>query len=178
MVDTGAINSIRAIRRHSDLPDSPEIHVRYTPVNVVRDRRRRPNEVGPDELEARAIDPNLFPGATLPERIVYRKLQQMLSGDHKFIFQRAANGGRTHIGGFVIDFLLIDRVPEVALEVLGSFWHQAEDRYTDQERALAVTSEGFRYHEIWDYDIFMSDEHLEAILTPILERRSGFRGVA
>lgn len=138
-------------------------------VNPIRGRRQRGTESGLDPLEQRALPKNTFPNATLPERIVYNKLVQLV-GEENFIYQRADNGGRTVIGGFVLDFVITNKRPQIALEVLGDYWHRAELRYADWERALEVTSLGYEYAEIWEHEILMGDSYLEQILVDIVGR--------
>lgn len=171
----GSLKSIKSkaiIRRVSRLSNSPRVFVRHDKVPILRGRRGRPIEFGEDPLEQRAVSKSRFPTGTLPERIFFKALTTVMNGEQNFIFQRDVGGGRNFIGGFIIDFLIIDREPNVAVETLGSFWHQADVRYADQERALAVINKGFEYHEVWDYEIFQTDEFLEElILTRILGRK-------
>ena len=164
----GGIKSIRKIRRVNRLTSSPRVFVRHTDIPIVRDRRVRPIEAGEDPLEARA---SKIPHATLPERIVHKKLAQLLGGEDKFVFQRTEGGGRLFIGGFVLDFLILDTLPPLVIEVLGDFWHQAVRRFADEERALTVISLGYAYAEIWEHDIYASDQLTEQILRDIIERR-------
>ena len=167
-----SIKSLRGKRQASQLPKYPRTYIKTQTDTVLRDRRRTPPEFGPDELEARAMPKTgTLANATLPERILYKKLSQMLQGTHKFIFQREELGGRNFIGGFIIDFLVLDRQPYLALEVLGDYWHQAYEKASDLEREMAVKREGYFYHEIWESEIYISDEFLENKLNVILEGR-------
>ena len=166
------IKSLRGRRQASQLPKMPSTYIRTTTDKVVRDRRRPTIQFGVDELEQRAVPKEGALGtATLPERILYKKLSELYKGTSRFIFQRTERGGRNLIGGFIIDFLLIDRTPNIALEVLGDYWHQAYEKQADLERALAVTRAGYTYHEIWEHDIYESDEKLETILYGIMGNR-------
>lgn len=155
------------------LSNKPRVFVRNELIPILRGRRPRRIEIGElNPLEMRAIPKNRFALATLPERVFFKSLATVMQGEQNFIFQRDVGGGRNFIGGFVIDFLIIDREPNIAVEVLGSFWHQAAQSFADEERALAVISRGFEYHEVWDYEIFQGDVFLEElILTRILKRR-------
>ncbi len=170
--DDGGIDSISnigMIRRVSRLTSTPRVFVRSEKVPITRDHRPRTIEFGANTLEARAI---ALPGATLPERIVYKKLVQLLPGGlSDFLFQRTEGGGRTRIGGFVLDFLIIHPLPPIAIEVLGDFWHQAKHRFADEERMLAVLREGYHYGEIWEHDIYASDALTEQILWDIIHRQ-------
>ena len=163
------MKSIPKIRRISRLPKSEPIIVRRTDADITRDRQRNPIEIGEDPLEQRAIPRDWFAGATLPERIVYKKLMEMV-GEDRIIFQRSEQGGRAIIGGFVIDFLVYVTNPPILIEVQGMHWHQPKDAFRDIERALVMTSLGYEYNEIWEDDIYQSDERLEDILGNILNR--------
>jgi len=167
-----SLSSKRGKRQASQLPRFPRTYVKTATESVLRDRRRKPPEFGLDELEARAVAAvGALERATLPERIVYKKLTQMLKGTHKFVFQREELGGRNFIGGFIIDFLILDRPPYIALEVLGDYWHQAYEKASDLEREMSVKREGYLYHELWESDVYISDEFLENKLNVILEGR-------
>ena len=75
------------------------------------------------------------------------------------------------IGGLILDFTIIDRQPYLAIEILGDYWHQAYQKASDLEREMGVLREGYLYHEIWESDIYISDENLENKLNVILEGR-------
>lgn len=165
------VNSIKKIPRAKRVSPAPRVYTRSQDQPILRDRRRRPVEAGEDEFEARAISPNRFAGATLPERIVYKKLAQLFQSENAFIYQRSALGGRNFLGGFVIDFVIPSPEPPLALEVLGDFWHQAQQQYSDAQRALTLLSLGYDYEEVWEHDILHSDERLENILRTILGGR-------
>lgn len=162
--DKGAINSLRVIQRMRELPRNPRIWTRYRETVVGRDRRRAPVEFGQDELEARAQQDIV---GTLPERIVYKKLQQLV-GANNFLFQRTEGGGRNILGGYVIDFLVTDRIPPLALEVQGTYWHQQADGASNFERQLAVTRLGYTYAEIFDTEIYHSEEYFEERMRQLL----------
>jgi len=160
---------VGVIRRVARLPKNPHVYKRYEDAAIQRGRKGRPIEAGDDPLEQRAIPKGSFPNATLPERIIYKKLQQMNVG---FSYQRAEGGGRNIIGGFVVDFVITDfGVPGIGLEVFGEYWHQAKDQWKDLERAFALARLGYEYYEISELDVYQSDEHLESILRDIFSRR-------
>lgn len=163
------MKSIRKIRRIARLPKVPRNFLRFQDAPITKNRRLQPIEFGDDPLEQRAIPKDRFPGATLPERIVYKKLAQLI-GEDKFIYQRSEFGGRAFIGGYVLDFVVLVRQPPILLEVEGQYWHQKKDEYRDIQRATVMVALGFEYHEIWEYDIYQSDENLERILRGILDR--------
>jgi len=166
-----SLSSKRGTRQAAAYPQFPRKYVRTATEKVIRDRRRSAVEFGDDPLEKRATSLSVLPLATLPERIVFKKLSQMLRSNSKFLFQRIEKGGRNLIGGFIIDFLIVDREPAIALEILGDYWHQAYEKMSDLERELAVKREGYFYHEIWEHDIYQSDELLEQLLFEILGDR-------
>jgi len=166
-----SIKNLRGKRQAAQYPQFPRTYVRTETEKVIRDRRRSSPEFGDSVLEQRATSKETLPTATLPERIVFKKLSEMLRSNNKFLFQRIERGGRNLIGGFIIDFLVVDRSPPIALEILGDYWHQAYEKMADLERELAVKREGYSYHEIWEHDIYISDEYLEKILYTILGGR-------
>ena len=166
------ISSLRGARQASQMSKFPRVYTKNNTETVLRDRRRTKPVFGVEELESRAAQG--FYG-TLPERImhsiVHKKLTQMLQGSSRFIFQREELGGRNYIGGFILDFTIIDRSPFIAIEILGDYWHQAYEKASDLERQMAVLREGYIYHEIWESEIYISDEFLENKLSVILEGR-------
>ena len=83
------IKSLRGKRQASQMSKFPRIYVKSQTGSVLRDRRRTKPEFGIDELESRASQG--FYG-TLPERIVHKKLTEMMGGPHKFAFQRTDLG--------------------------------------------------------------------------------------
>ena len=166
-----ALRGLRSKRQASQLGTRNRTYLKTNTTTVLRDRRRSMVEFGEEELEARATPKSqLGDLATLPERIVHKKLIQVLHGAHNFAYQRIDKGGRNFIGGFIIDFVIVDRVPNIAIEILGDYWHQAYEKAADLERQLTVTRAGYIYHEIWEHDIYESDEKLENILIEILGR--------
>jgi hypothetical protein len=158
----------RGKRQASQMADFPRTYIKSSTDTVLRSRRISKPEFGPEILEARASQG--FYG-TLPERIVFKKLSQMLHGTHNFTFQRIEGGGRNYISGFVLDFVIVDKQPYIALEILGNYWHQAYEKSADLERQMAVRREGYLYHEIWESDIYISDILLENKLNEILAGR-------
>jgi very-short-patch-repair endonuclease len=164
-----AKRGLRGKRQASQLNVRNRTYLKTSTDKVIRGRRRSAVEFGSDELESRATPKSqLGELATLPERIVHKKLVQLLHGSHNFTYQRVDKGGRNFINGFIIDFVVIDRLPLIAIEVLGDYWHKAYEKAADLERQIAVTRAGYDYFEIWEHDIYKSDEVLENILVKIL----------
>lgn len=156
----------RKIQRIPRLPRRKRIFTRYGDRPITRDRRLRPIEIGIDPLEARAANVE----GTLPERIVYKKLVQLV-GEQYISFQRLEGGGRNILGGFVLDFLITDRFPPLVIEVLGDFWHKPSRAFADAERMMAVTNRGYGYFEIWEHEVYHSDELTEKLLSEALGNR-------
>lgn len=159
----------------------PTRYYRVSPLEPARGHRGR-MPFGPDPLEQRAtqgID------APITERIVYKTLAQMV-GTGNFVWQFDIQGGRqvfksifaggTLVGGFVIDFVVLNREPPLAIEVMGAYWHGAGDSATrDLARKVAVNQFGFDYAEIHEADIMSSQDHLERVLLQILGGRVGYK---
>jgi hypothetical protein len=167
-----SLSSKKGKRQAAQLSRFPRSYITTSTQTVLRNRRIPKPEFGVNELELRAAPKaGSLDLATLPERIVHKKLSSMLHGTHNFIFQREELGGRNYIGGFILDFTIIDRQPYLAIEILGDYWHQAYQKASDLEREMGVLREGYLYHEIWESDIYISDENLENKLNVILEGR-------
>ena len=73
------LKGLKSKRQASQLPKFPRSYITTNTQTVLRDRRRKPPQFGLDELEARAAaKEGALVDATLPERIVYKKLSQMM----------------------------------------------------------------------------------------------------
>lgn len=89
------------------------------------------------------------PGGSKPERMVFGWLLR-----HKFIFefQVSVLGGRAP-GGAVIDFVIYDKVPAIALRVQ-SFWHAPpEVKWADDIQAQNLTEMGYQVEDVWESDV-------------------------
>lgn len=162
------IRSKRKKARHSVREIAPR--GRETLIKPIRGRRRlRPWQAPDDVLEDRAAD---VPGSIL-ERVVYKELLNQL-GSGGFIFKKGALGARLFRGGIEIDFLVTARHPNIALEVLGAFWHGPNVAHKDAARALVVRGllgdDGLnlQYEEITEAEIRISEAFLETKIRNIL----------
>jgi very-short-patch-repair endonuclease len=92
---------------------------------------------------------------SLPERIVWRWLE-----DERLLYQaqKAEMGGRTVIGGAVVDFIVYGFMGKpVILRVQGGYWHGPafSDRSTsDDEQAGRLRSLGYHVVDLWEQDIY------------------------
>ena len=152
---------------------------RVTPLEPVRGHKGRGAPIGLDPLEQRALQGIVAP---ITERIVYKTLAQMI-GPENFIWQFDIQGGRqvfhsvfvggTLLGGFILDFVILNRTPPLAIEVQGSYWHGTEGPGRDVARQIAVNQFGFDYAEIWDYQIYAGQQYLEDLILRLLGTRPG-----
>ncbi len=139
-------------------------------VKPIRSRRRfRPFDQPDEILEGRAADVD----GSILERVVYKELERQL-GPAGFIFKRGINGARLFRGGIEIDFLITARHPNIALEVLGAFWHGPEVQFKDFARAITVAGlpglDGLnmRYTELTEDEIRRDQLWLEERIANII----------
>jgi very-short-patch-repair endonuclease len=94
-----------------------------------------------DPNEMRAVPKSVVKG-TLPERIIYAELlkRQYVPGID-FTFQSSREGGRTELGGIVVDFLF--EFHRIALEVQGPTHDTVIGKARDREKANTMASMGF-----------------------------------
>lgn len=163
---TGEVIPFKSIKQMSKLSDL-EHRREYLKIQKdapIRSRRIKKAHIGVDPDEQRAANVQ----GTLLERIIYKKLSQLLGpeGVH-WQFQYGIKGARIFKGGFVLDFVIY-YPKQTALEVQGAFWHGPEVQYRDVPRALAVLNEGFEYAEILEWEIWAGDQYLEFRLINLL----------
>jgi hypothetical protein len=97
------------------------------------------------------------PGASLPERIIWKWLD-----DNQIVFtwQRSTDGGRLVRGGFVIDFLVFGLAPlPVAIRVQGEYWHgprRPTMASTDDAAAARLRAQGYLVVDLWEEDIYQA----------------------
>lgn len=139
-------------------------------IRPIRGRRRfRPLGSPDDILDTRAAD---VEGSIL-ERVVYGELLRQL-GLGGFIYKKGALGARLFKGGIEIDFLVTARHPNVAIEVLGAFWHGPNVQFKDAARALIIRGlpgeDGLpmKYIEITEEEIRRGRRPLEVQITKII----------
>jgi very-short-patch-repair endonuclease len=84
---------------------------------------------------------------TLPERIVFKELlkRQYVEGID-FNFQSSKEGGRSELGGIVVDFLL--EFHRIALQVQGPTHDTHIRKAKDREQASTLASMGFTMIEL------------------------------
>ena len=86
---------------------------------------------------------------TTPEKLVYGWL---IKHNFLFGFQETVAGGRVP-GGAIIDFLIYDKVPNIAIRVM-SYWHaSAEAQWADAVQEEMLTEAGMQVEDLWDYDL-------------------------
>ena len=129
-------------------------------------RRRGPYRpvVGEDHREkmmAYAAEQGII--ASYPEAVVHYELtrRRLVDGIH-YSFQSSMFGGRTELGGCVVDFLFLDR--PLALRVQGTYFHLPFDRMGhgtgDEDQRLLIESRGLRCVDLWENEI-LDPEFLE-----------------
>lgn len=117
--------------------------------------RRGPKRpmVGEDPLEARAVSHDLVRG-TLPERILYRALVELLHfvPNADFDFQSSLQGGRIDTGGIVADFMFANL--KLIIQVQGPTHKEFLRMRKDDEQRLALEEMGYTVIEIWESEIY------------------------
>lgn len=113
------------------------------------------------------------PAITLPEAILYYELEKR---KRQFFYQTSLEGGRTELGGMVVDFIIDFGGTGLGVLVNGDFWHsKPEQRMRDLETRIRVI--GMEYQgliitdclEIWESVLMscMRDEAISALLQGI-----------
>lgn len=113
---------------------------------------RRPY-VGGDLLEARAVPHGQVRG-TLPERIVYRALMEVvhLIPGPDFDMQSSLQGGRIELGGIVADFIF--PLLRMVIQVQGPTHTEYLRVQKDREQTLALEEMGYQVYNIWEDTIY------------------------
>lgn len=142
--------AIKKIRKTKRLPSPARI--RDEPLTAdMSDKERRAyyNTCGEPEERKKIVDRfsallETEPAMTYPEAIVYWMLEKR---GLKFYYQTSYEGGRTELGGLVVDFLVDVGGIGVALQVQGNFWHNKPEQ---RERDLLVNERvvGMRYADM------------------------------
>lgn len=101
-----------------------------------------------------------FPAITLPEAIVYDKLDR---DREEFKYQAEIGGGRIRLGGKLPDFFLPFR-GGLVLEILGDYWHASkrarENDLVRENALLQSTVEGVQVGqviELWESTLLSAD---------------------
>ncbi len=90
------------------------------------------------------------PEGTAPERLVFGWL---VVHQFTFTFQEAVAGGRAIPGGAVVDFVIYDKIPPIALRVM-SYWHEpATQQVADAIQAEMLMEYGYRVEDVWEWEI-------------------------
>jgi hypothetical protein len=125
--------------------------------------------IGTDALEDRAVPKYTLRG-TLPERIVYRYLVEylhMADGDpFGFSFQSSLDGGRSDLGGLVVDFIFESR--GFVLQVQGSTHFSFLRGRKDEEQTNILASMGYDVEELWEeeiYDLYKFENRMREIFS-------------
>ena len=117
-----------------------------------------PKTVEGDPDEYRAIPESVVKG-TLPERIIYLELiKRNYVPGIDFTFQSSLEGGRSELGGLVVDILM--EFHRVAIEVQGPTHDTHIQKAKDNEKEATLASMGFSMLRI-DTDIIDSPLLLE-----------------
>lgn len=129
--------------------------------------RRGPKRTwtGLNQLEERAIPHSLLRG-TLPERIIYKYVTQILrfSEPADFDFQSSLQGGRIDTGGIVADFLFHHL--KIILNPLGPTHYEFLRMRKDDEQISALEEMGYQVYMIPEEDVyneFVFDELMRKI---------------
>ena len=128
-------------------------------------RREKAIEFAADPLELRAVGGPLGPdeGSVL-ERIVAKRLS-VIWGNYEIDFT-----WQEPVQDKSLDFAIYNRPSGkvLALEVQGAHWHGPKDFAADTERALFVIANGYDFAEVWEWEIRLGDEYLDARLMSLI----------
>lgn len=152
-----------------------------SPVTVHRRGLLTDDYRAPDEREQYAVPDSEVHG-TLPERILYKALQDRHMIPEMFSFQSSLVGGRIYLGGMVADFLC--ERPPVVIRVQGEHWHGQFDRETgdlihgdivqarrDDEQGAILNDLGYAVFDLWEettYNPFTLHAWLAKWVDPLL----------
>lgn len=133
-------------------------------------------KVGEDPLEARAVSKDMVRG-TLPERIVYKYLEDILKfiPNVDFDFQSSQSGGRVELGGLVADFLFY--YMRIVIQVQGSTHTEYLRKKKDEEQRGILEEMGYRVFDIEElvcYDIAQLEEWMRRTFGLALGFGGGF----
>lgn len=94
--------------------------------------------------------------ATLPEVIVYGWLVvHKLRDEVDFSFQSSQLGGRLQFGGMVVDFLITDRLPNIAIRIQGAHWHTGADvDAKDAAQADVLAKQGIVVEDLYEDECY------------------------
>jgi len=149
------------------IPQSPERPLQFQARGIIRSEylrkdpwwfsfhRRGPHRtyVGGSVLEARAMPKSLVRG-TLPERILYRALLELLhfAEGVEFDFQSSLQGGRVELGGIVADFMF--PYLGIVIQVQGPTHGEYIRIQKDREQKLALEQMGYEVYDLEEDTIY------------------------
>ena len=164
---------IRPEQRRIVIPQSTFRPLRISKRDLVRREFLRPEEkwfvqhrrgiprplIGEDPLEARAVSEDKVPGF-LHERIVYKKLtDRRLSPTSDFSFQSSFEGGRSVLGGIVVDFLFFTR--RLVIRVQGPTHDENMQGQKDDQQESLLAEMGYTTLDL-SLETIQDDNLLEA----------------
>lgn len=152
---------LKAIKRPAPRIKRP--NVRRRPGPPIRVRGPRAFIKAPVSTDAPGDKPTSFT-ITQAEWLVYWWLihKGRQRADIDFQFQSSLLGGRTYLGGLVVDFFFPNRLGGLVINVQGEYWH----RYTSQQRAndlmnkLRLQSRGWTVVYVLEDALFRSLDHV------------------
>ena len=114
---------------------------------VLHRRGLHRKKIGEDPREARAVSKDSVRG-TLPERIVYKYLRDILKliPGYDFDFQSSQSGGRLELGGIVADFLF--EYMRIVIQVQGITHSDYLRARKDEEQRAILNSMGYRVFDV------------------------------
>ncbi len=152
-----------------------------SPIIVHRRGLKMANYNARDPREQWAVPRSEVTG-TLPERIMYKSLQERHLIPSVFTFQSTTIGGRLELGGMVADFL--SNIPPMVIRIQGSYWHGEFDRQTgdlmsgdivqgrkDDEQGQILTNMGYAVYDCWEqtcYDPYLLEAWLNRYVDSML----------
>ena len=117
--------------------------------------------------QATALKRSTLPQATTPELVVYLWLKQH---GYDFQYQVQVNGGRSHTGGSVVDFV-VRSGKEWALRIEGEYWHSRPEQIALDElrKKFIVGSYAGEFQidgvvDIWERYLKISPQETDNVL--------------
>lgn len=93
-------------------------------------------------------------GGTLPELIVAYCL---VKAHMEFLAQHPVVGGKLHLGGSVVDFLVRLGSQTVVVRVQGDYWHSLPDRRRkDSVQFDRLKAQRFLVADLWEHDLYQA----------------------
>jgi len=136
------------------------VEMRVPPKGEIRTGRAPIRGELPEEVYTKLAPPT----ATKPEKMIYGWL---VFHKRSFQYQVEALGGRQTPGGAVLDFVIYDVTPQIALRVQ-SWWHvQPQNRYADDMQYESLQDMGYQVEDVWEGDV-ATVERLDATMREIL----------